>query len=87
MEDLDSTLKDLTPLLSKYMDASGSLDPSRAPPDMTVSSHTAGLLSHFQIACHGVTIGVGEAGDGGVMGCTGPPGASERISAAAEAGE
>ena len=59
MEGLDSTLKDLTPLLSKYMDASGNLDPSKAPPDMTVSLHnTAELLLQSHNAYHRVANGV-----------------------------
>ncbi|CAL5220844.1 g2928 [Coccomyxa viridis] len=35
MEGVDFDMKDLTPMLSKFMDASGNIDPSKAPPDMT----------------------------------------------------
>ena len=38
MEGPGYDLNDLTPMLSRFMDASGNIDPSRAPPDMTASS-------------------------------------------------
>ena len=48
-------MKDLTSMLSKFMDASGNIDPSKAPPDMTASFHkTAELLLRSQITSHGV---------------------------------
>lgn len=45
MEGVDFDMKDLTPMLSNFMDASGKIDPSKAPPDMTASSqHTVECL-------------------------------------------
>jgi len=34
-----SEVKDLTSLLARFKDISGNIDPSKAPPDMTVSPH------------------------------------------------
>lgn len=35
-----SDTKDLTELLSSFMDKSGNIDPAKAPPDMTASLHS-----------------------------------------------
>ncbi len=59
MEGVDFDMKDLTPMLSKFMDASGNIDPSKAPPDMTASpQNTADLSLHSQITLHKVAYSV-----------------------------
>ncbi len=88
MEGVDFDMKDLTPMLSRFMDASGKIDPSRAPPDMTASFHnTAETPQKSHISVLGVAESVQKAEGGGLMWCTGSPRTSERLPAGATAGK